>query len=186
MNHVKLIILDRDGVINYDSPNYIKTPEEWIPIPGSLEAIAQLCQAGFSIAVASNQSGIGRGYYTTATLEAIHQKMLDAAAAAGGKIEKIVYCPHIPSDNCTCRKPKTGLLKIIADYFHCDLNHVPFIGDQMSDVEAAIAAHAIPILVDEKTESPYFIQAESIAYYRCKDLAEAATMILSGAKNWLN
>lgn len=136
---MKLIILDRDGVINEDSDNYIKSPEEWWPIPGSLEAIARLKRAGYNIAVATNQSGIGRGYYDLATLAAMHAKMqrLLAEHDAKATIDFIAYCPHHPDDHCACRKPKTGLFKQIAEYFSCDLKGVPMVGDSLSDIQAA-------------------------------------------------
>ena len=143
----KLIILDRDGVINYDSVHYIKSPEEWHPIPGSLEAIARLKKAGFSVAVATNQSGIGRKYYTEETLAAIHQKMQTMLAVQNAQIDLICYCPHLPSDHCECRKPKPGLLQKIAEHFQCDLKGVPFIGDNLSDVQAALAVSAAPIFI---------------------------------------
>lgn len=149
MTHIepKLIILDRDGVINQDSDDYIKSPDEWIPLPGSLEAIAQLTEAGFSVVVATNQSGIARGYYDLNTLEAIHQKMADAVAAAGGKLAGIFYCPHGPDDHCECRKPKDGLIRQIAETFQIDVTNVPFVGDSTRDIEAAISAGCLPILV---------------------------------------
>lgn len=140
----KLVILDRDGVINYDSIHYIRSPEDWRPILGSLEAIARLKKAGFRVAVATNQSGIGRGYYTEATLAAIHQKMQEALSMFGVQIDVIFYCPHLPSEECACRKPKPGLLQKIAAHFQCGLTQIPFIGDNASDVEAAIAATAAP------------------------------------------
>lgn len=142
----RLIILDRDGVINYDSDNYIRSPQEWNPIPNSLQAIARLNQAGFRVAIATNQSGIGRGYYTEEVLASIHKKMLDLLALEGGKIDIIFYCPHLPSDHCECRKPKPGLLHQIAHHFQCtSLANIPFIGDSACDIDAAIAAHALPI-----------------------------------------
>lgn len=151
----KLIILDRDGVINYDSDDYIKTPDEWIPIPGSLEAIAQIKHAGFRVAIASNQSGIGRGYYTEETLTAIHQKMQNALMQLGCQIDFIQYCPHLPSAHCTCRKPQPGLLLKIAEYFQCDITGIPFIGDSMTDMEAAIAVNAFPIFIGECESSSF-------------------------------
>ncbi len=151
----KLIILDRDGVINYDSVDYIRRPEEWHPIPGSLEAIARLKKAGFRVAVATNQSGIHRGYYTEKTLAAIHQKMQEALAVFGVQIDVIFYCPHLPTENCHCRKPKPGLLEKVAHHFQCNIDQVPFIGDNLSDVQAAIAASATPILIAE-TPPPFF------------------------------
>ena len=115
--NMKLIILDRDGVINHDSDAYIKSPDEWLPISGSLEAIARLSHAGYRIAVATNQSGVGRGYYSLATLANIHEKMNQAVRAAGGLIDVIFFCPHVPDEACECRKPKPGLFYQIAEYF---------------------------------------------------------------------
>lgn len=144
---MKLVIMDRDGVINHDSDEYIKSPDEWIPIPGSLEAIAALHQEGYEIIVATNQSGLGRGYFTIEVLNKIHEKMLKAVEHAGGKIEAIFFCPHVPDDNCSCRKPKPGMLFDIQNRLHLDLTQVPFIGDSYRDIEAAVASGCRPILV---------------------------------------
>lgn len=144
---MKLVILDRDGVINYDSPSHIKSPEEWKPIPGSLEAIARLSQADFRVAVATNQSGVGRGLFEMATLNAIHDRMHRAVGLAGGRIDAVFYCPHAQEANCTCRKPKPGLLEDIARRFNTPLKDVPCIGDSLRDLEAAAAVGARPILV---------------------------------------
>ncbi len=144
---MKYIILDRDGVINYDSEEYIKSPDEWLPIPGSLNAIAQLNRSGFQVLVATNQSGIARGYFDLATLDSIHQKLMHELAAAGGYIEAIFYCPHHPNDACPCRKPKPGLLYQIAEKYHVNLADTFFIGDSNIDVQAAKAANCMPILV---------------------------------------
>lgn len=140
-----IVILDRDGVINQDSVDYIKSPEEWVAIPGSLEAIALLHQNQFRVFVATNQAGIGRGIYSEETLKQIHQKMCHQVEAVGGNIEGIVYCPHHPDDNCLCRKPKPGMLQQIAGYG--DIRHRPFVGDSPTDIEAALAANCNPILV---------------------------------------
>ena len=142
-----LIILDRDGVINHDDDNYIKTPDEWHPLPGSLEAIASLSQAGFSIAIATNQSGVGRGYYSEATLDAIHAKMQNLLKPLGAQIDAIFYCPHRPEDQCDCRKPKPGLLQQIAKHFNQSIVGVPLVGDTLRDLQAAEAAQCQPILV---------------------------------------
>lgn len=144
---MKLVILDRDGVINYDSPNYIKSPEEWQAIPGSLEAIAALNAAGYKVAIASNQSGLGRGLFSLITLEAIHAKLKQELAAVQGHIDEIVICPHTPNDHCVCRKPLPGLLQQVAEHFHTDLNNIPVIGDSLRDIESAWAVQAQPILV---------------------------------------
>jgi D-glycero-D-manno-heptose 1,7-bisphosphate phosphatase len=143
----KLVILDRDGVINYESPHYIKSPAEWIPLPGSLQAIAQLTAQGIRVAVATNQSGLARGLFDEVQLQAIHQTLMTAVEDAGGRIDKIVYCPHHPEYHCECRKPKTGLLEQIRDYFAMDLTGVPFIGDSEKDVLAAQAMQCYPMLV---------------------------------------
>ncbi|MGA9854565.1 MAG: D-glycero-beta-D-manno-heptose 1,7-bisphosphate 7-phosphatase [Gammaproteobacteria bacterium] len=144
---MKLVILDRDGVINYDSVAYIKTPDEWIPIPGSLDAIARLHQAGYTMVVASNQSGVGRGLIKLPDLEAINNKMLAAVAAAGGRLTDIFYCPHRPEDNCDCRKPRPGLLWQIEKRFSQSLKGIPSIGDSLRDLQAAEVVNARPILV---------------------------------------
>ncbi len=143
----RLIILDRDGVINHESMAYIKSPDEWLAIPHSLNAIARLHRAGFKIAVASNQSGIGRGYFDQATLNAITSKMNNEIEKAGGKLDAIFYCLHHPDDNCGCRKPKTGLLRKIAEHFQLSLEGVPFIGDSWRDWQAATLVDARPLLV---------------------------------------
>jgi len=145
----KVIILDRDGVINMDSPNFIKSEEEWQPIPGSLEAIATLNKHGFTVFVTTNQSGIARGLLDLQTLNRIHQKMINALALVGGKIEGIYFCPHGPDDDCFCRKPLPGMFQQIAKDYNIDFNQqkVPAIGDSLRDLEAAVLAHCEPILV---------------------------------------
>jgi len=152
-----LVILDRDGVINRDSVEFIKSPEEFLPLPGSIEAIAALTQAGYRVVVASNQSGLGRGLFSVETLDKIHAKLHAHVTAAGGRVLEIFYCPHKPDEGCRCRKPLPGLFEKIAERFACDLNGVPAIGDSMRDLEAAEAAGAQPILVrtgnGKKTES---------------------------------
>lgn len=144
---MKAIILDRDGVINYDSHDYIKSPDEWMPIPGSLEAIARLNQAGYSVFVATNQSGVARKLYNRSTLALIHDRMLMALAEQGGKIEAIFYCPHHPDEDCVCRKPKPGLLQKIALNFNCSLHKTWMIGDTWRDFEAAQSAGCKAMLV---------------------------------------
>jgi D-glycero-D-manno-heptose 1,7-bisphosphate phosphatase len=144
---VKLLILDRDGVINQDSDAYIKSLDEWIPIPGSIEAIAQLSKAGWTVAVATNQSGIARGYYSLATLHAMHARLRELVAAQGGEVGLIVYCPHGPDDGCDCRKPRPGMLRTIANHYAVDLAGVWFVGDSKGDLEAARAVDAQPVLV---------------------------------------
>ena len=144
---MKLVILDRDGVINFDSEQFIKSPEEWKPIPGSLEAIARLTREGWRVVVATNQSGLARGLFEMATLNAIHAKMHKAVAAAGGRIEAVFFCPHSADMECDCRKPRTGLFVEIALRYANNLNDVPAIGDSLRDLQAAAAAGAQPILV---------------------------------------
>lgn len=144
---MKLIILDRDGVINHDSERFIKSPTEWRAIPGSPEAIARLNQAGYRVVVATNQSGIGRGLFDMETLNAIHAKMHQTVQAAGGRIDAIFYCPHAADAKCDCRKPKPGMLHQIADCFNADLAGVIAVGDSLRDLEAAVEAGASPVLV---------------------------------------
>jgi D-glycero-D-manno-heptose 1,7-bisphosphate phosphatase len=144
---LKLLILDRDGVINQDSDAYIKSLDEWIPIPGSIEAIAQLSKAGWTVAVATNQSGIARGYYDLATLDAMHAQLRKLVAEQGGEVGLIVYCPHGPDEGCACRKPKPGMLTSIAAHYDVNLAGVWFVGDSKGDLEAALAVDAQPILV---------------------------------------
>ena len=145
---MSFLILDRDGVINQDSDAYIKSPEEWIPIPGSLEAIALLTRKGYRIVVLTNQSGLARGLFDLPTLERIHARMLSAIAAAGGRIEDIFWCPHGPEDGCDCRKPKPGLFHAFAAKYQTDLSGIPAIGDSYRDLQAAWSVGASPILVE--------------------------------------
>ena len=144
---MKLVILDRDGTINEDSDAYIKSVAEWRPIPGSLEAIARLSQAGYRLVVATNQSGIARGLFDTATLVAIHDTLQRAAAQAGGRIDAFFFCPHAADSACQCRKPKPGMLVEIARRFNVSLGDTYMVGDALRDLEAAAAAGARPVLV---------------------------------------
>ena len=132
----KLVVLDRDGVINVDSDAFIKSPEEWVAIPGSLEAIARLNQAGYRVAIASNQSGIGRGLFDMAALNAMHVKMNRAVAAVGGRIDAAFFCPHTQEDECDCRKPKPGMLQQIVERFEIDPEDTPVVGDSLRDLQA--------------------------------------------------
>ncbi len=154
---LKLLILDRDGVINYDSDAYIKSLAEWIPLPGSIEAIAQLSKAGWTVAIATNQSGIARGYYDIATLDAMHARLRTLVAEQGGEVGLVVYCPHGPDEGCDCRKPKPGMLKIIAEHYKVPLAGIWFVGDSLGDLEAAKAVDSQPVLVKtgkgEKTQA---------------------------------
>lgn len=147
MSVKKLIILDRDGVINYDSVNHIRSPDEWVPIPGSLDAIAVLTKLDYSVVVATNQSGIGRGYYSLEALQAIHQKMAQEVAKMGGRIEHVYICPHVPEDNCICRKPNPGLLFDIARDFPKAFLNSTLVGDSLRDIQAAQKAGCKSILV---------------------------------------
>ena len=144
---MRLVILDRDGVINQDSDAYIKSPEEWLPIPGSLEAIARLNRADYRVVVATNQSGLARGLFDLDTFNRIHEKMHRALAEVGGSIDAIFFCPHGPTDACDCRKPQAGLFREIAHRMGLSLNAVPAIGDSLRDLQAARAVGAQPILV---------------------------------------
>ena len=176
---MKLVILDRDGVINYDSHDFIKSPEEWRPIPGSLEAIAKLNHAGYQVVLATNQSGVGRGLFEVSTLNAIHDRMHRALAQIGGRIDAIFFCPHAADANCACRKPKAGLLEEIAHRFSIDLQGVPTIGDSLRDLQAAAAVHADPILVltgkGEQTRAAGELPPDTQIY---ADLATAARAIV--------
>lgn len=142
-----LIVLDRDGVINEDSENYIRSLADWRPIPGSLEAIAALSRGGYSIAIATNQSGLNRGYFGIDELEAIHARLCQRVEEEGGSIAGIFYCPHLPQDNCRCRKPQTGLLRAMEEELAVSVRGAIFIGDSLKDLQAAVAYGCQPILV---------------------------------------
>jgi len=144
---VKLVIIDRDGVINRDSKEFVKHPDEWIALPGSLAAIARLSQAGWKVVVASNQSGLARGLFDMGTLNAMHAKLRRELAAQGGEIDAIFVCPHGPDDGCDCRKPRTGLFRQIAERYDAELDGVPAVGDSLRDLQAAAAAGCRPWLV---------------------------------------
>jgi D-glycero-D-manno-heptose 1,7-bisphosphate phosphatase len=178
---VKLIILDRDGVINYDREQFIKSPDEWRPIPGSLEAIARLSHAGFRVVVATNQSGLGRRLLDTATLISIHDKLHRALAQVGGRIDAVFFCPHTADADCDCRKPKPGMLIDIGRRFGVELTGVPCIGDSLRDLQAAEACGAQPILVltgkGEKTLRDGTFPKNTIIF---PDLAFAVTALLAG------
>ncbi len=182
MSH-KLIILDRDGVINQDSDEYIKNLDEWLPIKGSLAAISRLNHAGYIVTVASNQSGISRGYFNLEMLSAMHAKMNTLLAAENGRIDAIFFCPHTPEENCHCRKPKPAMLLEIGQRFNISLNNVFFIGDTVGDMKTAHAAQAKPILVRTGKGK----KAELILKVECKqtvpvfdDLSSAVDAILAG------
>jgi D-glycero-D-manno-heptose 1,7-bisphosphate phosphatase len=180
----KLIVLDRDGVINEDSDDYIKSPDEYIPIKGSLKAIADLNEAGYTVVVASNQSGIARGLFSMETLEAMHDKLNTLLAEQQGKIDKIYFCPHSPDENCDCRKPKPGMLhKIIKDY-DVTPSDVTMIGDSMKDIEAASLVGMEPLLVctgkGMKTKSQLVSNDKFKSIPIFADLAEAVAWIVAG------
>ncbi|TWI64231.1 D-glycero-D-manno-heptose 1,7-bisphosphate phosphatase [Pseudoduganella lurida] len=147
MPQPKLIILDRDGVINHDSPDFIKSPEEWIPIPGSLEAIARLNQSGYRVVIASNQSGIARQFFDITTLNAIHSKMHRMAQQVGADIDAVFFCPHAAADNCDCRKPKPGMFAEISKRYGVSLKGVPTVGDSLRDLQAGFIGGCVPYLV---------------------------------------
>ncbi len=143
----KFIVLDRDGVINLDSDQFVKSAEEWVPIEGSLEAIAAMNQAGYRVVIASNQSGIGRGLFEMSALNAMHEKMYKALANLGGRVDAVFFCPHTAADACDCRKPKPGLLDQISERFGIELKGVPIVGDSLRDLEAGVAVGCTPHLV---------------------------------------
>jgi D-glycero-D-manno-heptose 1,7-bisphosphate phosphatase len=143
----KVVVLDRDGVINVDSDAFIKSPDEWVALPGSLEAIARLNQAGYRVAIATNQSGIGRGLFDMNALNAMHLKMHRMAALVGGRIDAVFFCPHTAEDHCECRKPKPGMLKMIAERFEVDPEDTPVVGDSLRDLQAGAALGFAPHLV---------------------------------------
>jgi D-glycero-D-manno-heptose 1,7-bisphosphate phosphatase len=143
----KIVFLDRDGIINQDSLHYIRSVDEFIPVEGSLEAIARLTAAGYQIGVATNQSGIARGYYTEKDLHEIHAKMLRLVRVAGGDIAAIEFCPHMPDSGCSCRKPQPGMLYKLAQRLQGSTVNTPFVGDRVSDVQAALSAGAQPVMV---------------------------------------
>jgi D-glycero-D-manno-heptose 1,7-bisphosphate phosphatase len=176
---MKLAILDRDGVINHDSDQFIKNPQEWRPIAGSLEAIAKLNQAGYHVVLATNQSGVGRALFEVSTLNAIHDKMHRALSQIGGRIDAIFFCPHGADADCTCRKPRSGLFEEIARRFNVDMHGVPSVGDSLRDLQAAAAVGAMPILVltgkGQKTQEEGGLPAGTQIY---ADLADAVRSII--------
>ena len=147
MTPIKLIILDRDGTINEDRDDFVKTPDEWVPIPGALEAIARLNHAGWHTVVATNQSGLGRGTFDMATLNAMHTKMNQLLAKQGGRIDAVFFCPHAPEEACHCRKPQPGLFEQIGERFGVSLGDVPVVGDSLRDLQAGVAVGCKPHLV---------------------------------------
>lgn len=171
-----LIVLDRDGVINRDSREFVKNADEWAPLPGSIGAIADLSAAGYTVAVASNQSGLARGLFERNALRAMHRKLRRLVASEGGNVDRIVVCPHGPDDGCSCRKPLPGLLQRLARYYGTSLQSVPVVGDSLRDLQAAAAAGATPILVltgnGRKTQANLPVELRSVPVF--DDLAAFA------------
>ncbi len=172
---IKLVILDRDGVINSESPEYIKSPEEWHAIPGSLDAIARLNKAHVKVAVATNQSGVARGLYDLAMLEKIHHKMIAELKKSGGFLDAIFFCPHHPDEHCECRKPKPGLLLQISKYLNIQLSEAVMIGDAKRDLEAAFTAGASGIFI-HPTYKKVFPDRDILVF---PDLSQAVDAILN-------
>lgn len=179
----RLVILDRDGVINRDSPDFVRSAAEWLPLPGSLEALGMLTRAGYTVCVASNQSGIGRGLFTRETLYGMHRKLRRLAATHGGRVERIAICPHRPEDGCACRKPAPGLLDELAAAFGVGLDGVPVVGDSERDIDAAEAAGATPVLVltgnGQRTRAALARQGRRVATYE-NLLAFASRLVAAG------
>lgn len=179
---MKLVILDRDGVINVDSEHFIKNPSEWQAIPGSLEAIARLNHEGYRVVIASNQSGVGRGLFDMDALNAINDKMYRALSQVGGRVDALFYCPHAADSNCDCRKPKPGMFIDIGQRFNVDLNGVPAIGDALRDLQAAHAVGAQPMLVltgkGKNTEAAGGLPENTLVF---PDLAEAVRHIITAS-----
>jgi D-glycero-D-manno-heptose 1,7-bisphosphate phosphatase len=171
-------VLDRDGTINHDSDQYIKSPAEWKPIKGSLEAIARLTQAGFRVVVATNQSGLARGLFDMAALNAIHDALQRAVHQAGGRIDAIFFCPHADQSGCECRKPRPGMLLEIGKRLNVPMEGVPMVGDSLRDLQAAAAAGARPVLVltgkGKKTRAAGGLPAGTEVY---ADLAAVAAQL---------
>jgi len=179
---MKFVILDRDGVINVDSPEYIKSLDEWRPIPGSIDAMVRLSQAGFELVVATNQSALSRGLLGLDDLEAIHQHLRELVEQAGGRIGAVFYCPHLPEEHCNCRKPATGLLDAAEAEYGCSVAGSFLVGDSSKDIELARRKGCIPILVlsgnGVATRTALGAAANGIRIV--DDLAAAATVILDG------
>ena len=176
---MKLVILDRDGVINRDSPDYVKSPDEWQPYPGSLEAISRLHRNHYRVIVATNQSGISRNLLDLSMLHRIHQKMIAMVNEKGGQIDAVFFCPHRPEDLCLCRKPQPGLLLEASSRLGVSLAGVPFVGDKTSDLAAARAVNALPILIQRtRPADPREARHEEALTY--SDLAPFVEDLLAG------
>ena len=185
----RLVILDRDGVINEDSDDYIRNLDQWHPVPGSIDAIAQLYRAGYTVAIATNQSGLSRGYFGLDELEAIHQRLLTLVEQAGGEIAMIAYCPHLPDEGCDCRKPGTGMLRAISRELDMSVEGAYFVGDSLKDLQAGEAANCIPLLVEtgkgqrtiaalDDALAAHSLEQRPIIY---SNLAEAAKAIIAAS-----
>ena len=175
----RYVLLDRDGVINYDSDDFIKSPDEWLPIKGSLEAIALLNEHDYKVVVITNQSGLARGLFDTAMLEKIHAKMQRMTEEKGGKIDAIYFCPHGSNDGCNCRKPKPGLLETFANDKHINLNGMTVIGDSLRDLQSALAVGASPILVKTGKGRKTLIENPNLNIPVFENLYDAAKHITS-------
>ena len=184
---MKIVILDRDGVINHDSDEFIKSVDEWQPITGSLEAIARLNRQGYRVVVATNQSGVARGLFSLETLNAIHHHMLEQVRQKGGEIDAIFFCPHGPDDQCDCRKPSIGMMRDIAARLKTEIRGTPSVGDSLRDLQAAQRCGALPVLVKtgkgkrtlremKKADSPL----EETAIAQFSNLAEFADALIGG------
>lgn len=181
---IRLVVLDRDGVINRESSDFIRRPEEWIPLPGSVEAIAALTREGFTVVVASNQSGVGRGFFSAATLAAIHDRMISTVEAAGGRLDGIYFCPHRPEDACECRKPLPGLLRQIESRYGVTLQGTPAVGDSYRDLEAAwrVGARAILVRTGNGRETERRLEAGAAVEVFADLSAAAAALIAENRK----
>jgi D-glycero-D-manno-heptose 1,7-bisphosphate phosphatase len=175
---VTIIVLDRDGVINVDSADYIKSAEEWQPLPGSIDAIAMICKKGYQVYVATNQAGLARGLFSPSDLQQMHQKLESLVETAGGKIAGIFFCPHHPDDGCRCRKPNPGLLEQIAESANVSLINKPFVGDSLKDIQAAVAIGAKPVLVRTGNGKNTETQLDSLYVDVYDDLAAFARQIV--------
>jgi D-glycero-D-manno-heptose 1,7-bisphosphate phosphatase len=176
------VLLDRDGVINIDSDDYVKSADEWIPIPQSLEAITLFYKHGYKVVIITNQSGLGRGLYDETTLDDMHNKMIRLVKEQGGEIDRIYYCPHIPDDNCECRKPKPGMLNQFAKEKNRALADIYFVGDKLADIQAAETAGAKPILVKTGKGKTTLINNPGINHPIFENLYDAAKYIVSEGK----
>lgn len=182
---MKLVILDRDGTINEDRDDYVKSPEEWTPVPGALEAIARLNHNGWHTVVASNQSGIGRGLFDMAALNAMHAKMHQMLAKHGGRIDAVFFCPHAPEDGCDCRKPAPGLFRQIGERFGVDLADVPVVGDVLRDLQAGVAVGCEPHLVRSGKAAPDRMNDEQLAELCAKLPGTRVHASLDAFAEWL-